>query len=475
MEMAVLEVKRLRHPRKTEFLYFMGKFMFNMFTGMEMYYFASYLTDVALLPVALAGLAMTLPTVIDLIFSFVNGAIMEKLRVPIGKYRFWLMVGPVVATVTYAVCYIRVDNDLVCAILVTVMLIIAHFFWALAENTYTSLPAIITDDMDERSAMSMLCGMGANWSSFLFGLIGMPLIVVFNNLLSSTTHGYAVVTLLMGILYSISYILLALDITEVEKSEMAKSTSGGKKAKGPTWKEMLSNVAQNPPMIALMLYSLFYWIVSFVSSGFMAYYFNCTLGAAALMGLAMTTRSVGGMFTGFIYPLFMKLFKGSKRNLVIFGNMVNVVRMVIVWAVRPGPMGFIISNAICSLVFGLSIMPLIAMYSDCANYGEWKTGVASKSFVMSMYCIPLKIGLTGNRAILSVVLGIIGYNAMADPSQYAEAFNFSYNMLMAILTVIGCLILIFGYRLTEKRVEECTAEVEARKAAAGATEDSARS
>ena len=88
---------------------------------------------------------------------------------------------------------------------------------------------------------------------------------------------------------------------------------------------------------------------------------------------------------------------------------------------------------------------------------------------------PLKIGLTGNRAILSVVLGIVGYNALADPSQYAEAFNFSYNMLMAILTVIGCLILIFGYRLTEKRVEECTAEVEARKAAARATEDSARS
>lgn len=461
-----MEVKRLKSPKKTQFLYFMGKFMFNLFTGMEMYYFASYLTDAALLPLALAGIAMNVPTIIDLILSFFNGAIMEKLRVPIGKYRFWLIVGPVVATITYAVCYIRVKNDLVCAIMVTVMLIIAHFFWALAENTYTSLPAIITDDMNERSNMSMLCGMGANWSSFLFGLIGMPLILLFNGLTGSTTHGYAVTTLVVGILYSISYILLALDITEAEKLEMAKAARNGKKEQGPSWKEMLSNVVKNPPMIALMLYSLFYWIVSFVGSGFMVYYFNCTLGAAAMMGIAVTTRSLGGMFTGFIYPFFMKLFKGNKRNLVLFGNAVNVVRMVITWAVRPGPMGFIISNAICSLFFGLSIMPLIAMYSDCANYGEWKTGVASKSFVMSMYCVPLKIGLTGNRAILSIVLGIIGYNALANPAQYAEAFNFSYNMLMAIITVIGCLILFFGYHLTEEKVQQCTAEVEARRAAA---------
>ncbi|MCI8594729.1 MAG: hypothetical protein HFF09_05680 [Oscillospiraceae bacterium] len=470
-----MEVKRLKKPTATKTLYFLGKFCFNLFTGMEMYYFASYLTDVALLPVALAGLALNIPTIVDLILTFVNGVIMEKLKVPIGKYRFWLIVGPIVAAITYATCYIRFDDDFFCAVMATVMLIIAHFFWSLAESTYTSLPAIITDDTNERSSLSMLCGAGSNWSSFLFGLIGMPLIIVFNQVTGSTTHGYALLTLVVGALYAISYIMLAMNIKEVEKAEAEKAElnagRGEQKVQGPSLKAMLMNVAKNPPLIVLLVYSLFYWINSFVMSGIMAYYYNCTLGAAALMGIAITTRSVGGMITPFVYPLIDKIFKGNKRNIVIFGNAVNIIRMIVTWALRPGTWAVIISTAICSFIAGVSIMPLIAMYADCATYGEWKTGAASKSFVMSLYCVPLKIGLVGNRAILTAVLGIIGYSALAEPSQYSGAFNFSYNMLMAILLIIACVILFVGYHLTEEKVKQCALEVDRRNAAAAVSEE----
>ena len=99
-----MEVKRMTKPRATKTLYFLGKFMFSLFVGLEMYYFSAYLTDAALLPVAVVGLVLNIPTVVDLIFSFLNGVIIEKLHLPFGKYRFWLIVGPIVATITYALC-----------------------------------------------------------------------------------------------------------------------------------------------------------------------------------------------------------------------------------------------------------------------------------------------------------------------------------------------------------------------------------
>ena len=457
--------KSLSNPKKTKILYFLGKFMFNMFTGMEMFYFAAYLTDAALLPVALAGLALNVPTIVDLILSFFNGAIIEKLPHPIGKYRFWLYIGPIIAAIFYVICYIRIESDLGCAIMITVALIIAHLFWSLAENVFNSLPAILTDDMAERSSLSMLHGAAANWSSFLFGLIAMPIIVFFNGALASPTHGYAVMTALVGILYIISYIALGNSIKAAEAVEAAKQGNDvAKKAKGPSLSAMLSNVLKNPPMLVLMLYSLLYWTTAFLNNGLMFYYFNCSLGAIALMSIGMSCTSIGKMISGFVYGPLLKLCKGSKRNLTILTNMVCAIHLLIMWVIKPGPWVFIITNTIASIFRGIISMPLIAMYGDCANYGEWKTGVESKSFVMSMYGIPLKVGLMVKGFILSAVLALVGYTATVDPSVYAGTFNNTYCLLMAILTIVSCLVLLVGYHLTEDKVTELTAETEARKA-----------
>ena len=459
--------KTLANPRKAKVIYFLGKFMFNLFVGMEMFYFAAYLTDAALLPVALAGIALNVPTVVDLILSFVNGAIIEKLPHPIGKYRFWLIIGPIFAVIFYTLCYVRIPGDLACTILITVALILAHFFWALAENVFNSLPAILTDDMEERSSLSMLHGAGANWSSFLFGLIAMPIIMFFNKSLGSSTGGYAIMTGMAGILYIIAYCVLAHSIKEAEKADAERQKlSPTQKKKGPSLKEMLANVVQNPPMLVLMLYSLFYWTTAFLNSAMMFYYYNCTLGALALMSIGMSCTSVGTMISGFVYKPLLKLCKGSKRNLVITTNLICAAHLLIMWIIKPGPVVFIATNAVAAIFKGITSMPLIAMYGDCANYGEWKTGVESKSFVMSMYGIPLKVGLMLKGFIVSGVLGLVGYTAANEPSFYAAAFNNSYCLLMAVLSVVSCLILVFGYHLTEEKVTTRTTETEARNAAA---------
>ena len=457
--------KSLADPRKTKVLYFLGKFMFNMFTGMEMYYFAAYLTDAALLPAALAGLALNVPTVVDLILSFFNGAIIEKLPHPIGKYRFWLYVGPVIAAIFYVICYIRIESDFACAVMITVALIIAHLFWSLAENVFNSLPAILTDDMAERASLSMLHGAATNWSGFLFGLIAMPIILFFNGALASSTHGYAVMTAIVGVLYIVSFVVLANSIKAAEAAEAARQgNETAAKAKGPSLGAMLANVLKNPPMLVLMLYSLFFWTTSFLNNALMFYYFNCTLGALALMSIGMSCTSIGKMISGFIYGPLLKLCKGSKRNLTILTNAVCAVHLLIMWVIQPGPWVFIITNSIASIFRGIISMPLIAMYGDCANYGEWKTGVESKSFVMSMYGIPLKVGLMLKGFILSAVIALVGYTATVDPTVYAGTFNNAYCLLMAVLTIASCIVLLAGYHLTEEKVTQLTAETEKRKA-----------
>ncbi len=465
-----MEVKHMRTPGKTKVFYFFGKFTFSLFAAMEMYYFASYMTDAALLPTTIVALVLNIPSVVDLIFSFLNGVILEKLHLPIGKYRFWLIVGPIIATITYAICFIRFESDMVTGICMIVMMILAHFFWSMAETAYNALPTLLTDEAAERSSLSMLFGTAANWSGALYGLIAMPLIGLFNGATNSKTMGYLILVVIIGILYIVSYTTLALHVTYAEKEEEAQRAKGGnvkEAVKGPSGKAMMQNITKNGPLIVLLLYNLVYFTVIFTQTTLMFYYFQYCLAAVAMMGVVMTLRSVATIVTTFIFGPLMKLFKGNKKSVVLLGNIVNLIFMVAMWAIRPTITVFIVGTIISAIIGGVASMPAIAMFADCADYGEYKTGVDAKAFVMSLYNVPVKIGLTIKGFIVSAVLAMIAYDATATDAaslaRFANGFNNGYMLLGAILTLVGILILAFGYHLNEKKVAECIAETNARK------------
>ena len=465
-----MEVKRLKNPGKTKGLYFAGKFMFSLFVGLEMYYFSAYLTDAALLPVGIVGLVLNIPTVIDLIFSFLNGVIIEKLHLPFGKYRFWMIVGPVVATITYAICFLRIGNDMACGIMIIVSLTIAHFFWSLAETAFNSLPTLVTDDLDERSSLSMYFGTAANWSGALYGLIAMPIITFFNGATNSMTMGYMLITVVLGILYIITFWLLAANIKEAEEADArAKQASGGASAaKGPSVGAMIKNITKNGPLVALLLYNLCFFTSIFTQSMLMFYYFQYVLGALAIMGLFMTARGIATMVTTFIYVPIMKLFRGNKRNVIIFAGVLNTVYMLAMWVIRPNVTVFMVVSLIVAIIGGVANMPAIALYADCAAYGEWKTGVDCKGFVMSLYNVPVKVGLMVKGFIVAAILAAVRYDALAtDPAileSYAVGFNNGYMLVGAVLSIAGVVILLLGYHLKEAKVAQCIAETEARKA-----------
>ena len=462
-----MEVKRMTKPRATKSLYFLGKFMFSLFVGLEMYFFSAYLTDAALLPVAIVGLVLNIPTIVDLIFSFLNGVIIEKLHLPFGKYRFWLIVGPIVATITYALCFLRIGDDWACGIMIIISLIIAHFFWSLAETAYNSLPTLVTDDVAERSSLSMLFGTAANWSGALYGLIAMPIITFFNKATNSMTMGYMLITVVLGILYIIAFLLLAMNIKEVEAAEAARAASDRQTAKGPSLGAMISNVTKNGPLIALLLYNLCFFTSIFTQSMLMFYYFQYVLGAVAIMGLFMTARGVASMVTTFLYAPIMKFFKGSKRNVIIFAGVLNTAYMLAMWLLRPSLTVFMVVSLIVAVIGGVANMPAIALYADCASYGEWKTGVDCKGFVMSLYNVPVKVGLTVKGFIVAAILGAISYDATATAPEvlasYATGFNNGYMLVGAILSIAGVIILLLGYHLSEAKVAQCVAETEQRK------------
>ena len=472
------QVKRLINPTKIKILYLAAKFCFNMIACMEMYYIAAYTTDIAFIPVAITFIPLTIPNIVDFIQSFVNGIILEKMPHPLGKYTFWMGIGPIIASVCYAIVYFRFDNDMTCAVVMCVMIIVAHFFWNIAEITHTSVPSIFTDDQKERSTLSMLQNSGTTWSSFLFGLIAMPIITAVsaktgavNNAPGSTVmiSGYTVMTIIAGIMYIIGYGLLAVNIRGMEKREeelvkaaevrRAAKEGGSGKLKG---KDMLKSFFQNPPLIILTVYQFCTWIVAFVPMGFQYYFFNCSLGALAMMSVFISATSLAGMFGMLMFPIYQKLFKGSKKRMMLTLSIIGLAWSYIFYIFRFPIMVYLVVSILQRLFLSAGGFNVLAMYSDTATYAQWKTGADSRAFVMSTYTIPLKLALLIRGVITAAILVGINYDATKDPSYYADTFWNVYILMPAIVSTIGWVVMLIGYRLKEDQVTQMALEIEQR-------------
>ena len=445
------QVKRLMNPTKTKILYLAAKFCFNMIACMEMYYIAAYTTDIAFIPVVMTFIPLTIPNIVDFLQSFVNGIIIEKMPHPLGKYTFWMGLGPI---------------------------IVAHFFWNIAEITHTSVPSIFTDDQKERSTLSMLQNSGTTWSSFLFGLIAMPIITAVsaktgavNNAPGSTVmiSGYTVMTIIAGIMYIIGYGLLAINIRGMEKREeelvkaaeakRAAKEGGSGKLKG---KDMLKSFFQNPPLIILTVYQFCTWIVAFVPMGFQYYFFNCSLGALAMMSVFISATSLAGMFGMLMFPIYQKVFKGSKKRMMLTLSIIGLAWSYIFYIFRFPIMVYLVVSILQRLFLSAGGFNVLAMYSDTATYAQWKTGADSRAFVMSTYTIPLKLALLIRGVITAAILVGINYDATKDPSYYADTFWNVYILMPAIVSTIGWVVMLIGYRLKEDQVTQMALEIEQR-------------
>jgi GPH family glycoside/pentoside/hexuronide:cation symporter len=111
------------------------------------------------------------------------------------------------------------------------------------------------------------------------------------------------------------------------------------------------------------------------------------------------------------------------------------------------------------------------MYTDTADYGEWKNGRRATGLIMSASLFALKLGLTLGGAIVGWMLGYFGF--VANELQNAGTLN-GVKMLMsyipAIFGILGGLLIIF-YPLTNKMMIKIEEDLTLRRQKSGLVEE----
>ena len=122
-----------------------------------------------------------------------------------------------------------------------------------------------------------------------------------------------------------------------------------------------------------------------------------------------------------------------------------------------------IVNFILSFFFGPVSVLQWAMYTDTADYSEWKNGRRATGLIMAASLFALKLGLTFGGSIVGWLLSY--YNYVPNETQSAEALNgivLLFSVYPAIFGIIGGLLMIM-YPLTNKKMIEIEEDLTKRR------------
>ena len=106
--------------------------------------------------------------------------------------------------------------------------------------------------------------------------------------------------------------------------------------------------------------------------------------------------------------------------------------------------------------FGVTITLLFSMYTDWAEYGEWRTGRQIAGLTVSASMFALKFGSAVGGAIPGFMLAALGFVAnQAQPDEAIQGIWLMFNLVPAMFFLASGVVMFF-YRIdrnTISRVE----------------------
>ena len=146
--------------------------------------------------------------------------------------------------------------------------------------------------------------------------------------------------------------------------------------------------------------------------------------------------------------------------------MAGAAALSVVFYFIPNELGWILLlQTLISLCAGYVLPLLWSMFADIVDYQELKTNRRASGLIFSSSSMSQKLGWALGAALTGWILSIFKYNPHI--AQQSMDTILGERLMISILPAICCIIAFLGmmaYPLSEKKVKEITAELDAKRA-----------
>jgi GPH family glycoside/pentoside/hexuronide:cation symporter len=463
-----------------------GDLASNLFFQTFMTFMPIFYTDIFGIEAKALATMFLVSKLWDAVNDPMMGMIADRTETRWGKYRPYILFGAipfgVMGILTFTTPNFSPNMKLLYAYLTYNFAMMLYTF---VNVPYCSLMGVMTSNTADRTVLSSFRFVGV--------FIGQFIVMTAVGLLPTRLGGSDVPTakgyqITMTMLSVIAIVLLY--ITFFTSKERIHPPKGQKNPIGQDIKDLLSNV----PWLMIGTATFFQLIFVAIYCGCRTYYFQYFVkagdvslfgftpdGGWSFQGLLTTYLVSGAILTivGVMATKFISRYVG--KAFTYWGSLaIAGITTIFYYYLKKEDLNLIFGlNLIRSFALGPISAMQWAMFTDCADYNEWKRGRRSTALMMAASLFFLKLGLAvGAFAIIRILdwygyigktTGLDGVQIPAPAIQSPEALHgivLLNSIYPAIFTLLGVVVML-AYPLSSKKMLEIESDLLERRKAAG--------
>ena len=444
-------------PKSIPWLYFFQNIGMALGTAVPLYYLMYFLTDFAGITPAVVATILLISRVVDFVFALVAGPIVQKSNIKWGRYRSWIMISVILVQIGLFMLFVNPDIPLgTKAIIVCIGYILQNApMNTLITAQYGLMARIAGASTENRLAISAKVMQGMRTATIIVSPITLPFI---NYIQALGANGFLIVSMIYGATMIFSSLVVFLKTKEFDQydRELKNVTS-------VSLGQMYGQTLRNSQIWVVLTAQTFITISMVLVASIQIYYFQYSIGNVNMQPVSATIMAIVGCVAAFTMAPFAR--RIGKRNSAITTALFGVACMALIGLFAHQNVWFFIAMLAIN-AFGGAILGTIGvnLFLDAAEYQLYKTGKDSRAFVMSLYNIPMKIGLAVSSPIAAYMLTTSGYaqetidgilvTSMSNPLIFVRWFG----LLMAAIYLVSALMYAFLYKITDAKAAEYIVE-----------------
>jgi len=229
-------------------------------------------------------------------------------------------------------------------------------------------------------------------------------------------------------------------------------------------KDLFSNV----PWVVLFFIGVFSLSYISIRNGAIMYYFKYYVEDEIIVSAFMVAGTVTSIGAIFMTEWLSKKF-GKKKVFIVSMILTTIFSVMFFFLTKDDIVLMFILQILGGIASGPTSPIVWSMYTDCADYSEWKKGRRATGLIMSASTMAQKFGWTIGGALAGWILAAYGFRANVAQSQ--ETIH-GIILMMSLIPAIGSFaaaVLMYFYKLDDKTMKQIENDLNSRRELAAET------
>ncbi|WP_407269417.1 MFS transporter [Radiobacillus sp. PE A8.2] len=405
-------------------------------------YIMFFFTDLLGISPAIATIIVVVASLWDAVNDPLMGMIADKTRTRWGKFRPYLIFGPIVLAATTILCFINFNlSSTAMIVLVAGCYILWGMAYTLCDIPIWAISSVVSKYSNEKNKMVMLGKIG--------GTVGTAL---------ATVGSIMVINAFGGERLSSAFTITAVIIASIAALMMMTTGLTLRERILPDkvvipMRKNFQTITKNKPLMWLMVALLIVNLVNGIRQSAQMYFVVYVWGDSSQLTNVGISLIVGMILGMALSPKLMEKF--DKRKLFIatclFGSIFSAIPFFV------GGENILFGLIFLGLSFaftGITSIVTVSMLIDAIDYSEYKLGFRGEGLVFSTNTFLTKLSSTVAKGILGIGLILMNYTEGQTVTATTTAGFSAMMYLVPAIAFLITMIPLYFYKITEEERQQ---------------------